>query len=182
MFPSRACSSRKANFDRCHRCKTGSYNCGTAQRLTVPNWDAIRKALRRAFSENTRSVFQMSPAGWVTQPQKGSIKLTGNSATEFPSGIDSPAKAIGGESWSNKNLRCSSAAKDSRGIFESHEPVSVHHIAARLGYSNDGYLQQKFPDLCAAISKRSRRGNRPTLRNCTEHWKMPLAKIHHPLG
>jgi hypothetical protein len=39
----------------------------------------------------------MSPAVWVTQPQKGSIKLTGNSATELPPGIDSPAKAIGGE-------------------------------------------------------------------------------------
>jgi len=38
--------------------------------------------------------------------------------------------------------------------LKSHEPVSVHHIAARLGYSNDGYLQQKFPDLCAAISKK----------------------------
>ena len=38
--------------------------------------------------------------------------------------------------------------------LESHEPVSVHHIAARLGYSNDGYLQKKFPDLCAAISKK----------------------------
>ena len=37
---------------------------------------------------------------------------------------------------------------------KSNEPVSVHHIAARLGYSNDGYLQQKFPDLCAAISKK----------------------------
>jgi AraC-like DNA-binding protein len=36
----------------------------------------------------------------------------------------------------------------------SHEPVSVHHIAARIGYSNDGYLQQKFPELCAAISEK----------------------------
>jgi AraC-like DNA-binding protein len=38
--------------------------------------------------------------------------------------------------------------------LKSHEPVSVHHIAARLGYSNDGYLQQKFPELCAAIGKK----------------------------
>ena len=34
------------------------------------------------------------------------------------------------------------------------DPVSVHHIAARLGYSNDGYIQQKFPELCAAIGRK----------------------------
>jgi AraC-like DNA-binding protein len=38
--------------------------------------------------------------------------------------------------------------------LRSHEPASVHHIAARLGYPNDGYIQQKFPELCAAISRR----------------------------
>ena len=38
--------------------------------------------------------------------------------------------------------------------LKSKEPASVHHIAARLGYSNDGYIQQKFPDLCAAISRK----------------------------
>jgi transcriptional regulator with XRE-family HTH domain len=38
--------------------------------------------------------------------------------------------------------------------LKSHEPVSVHHIAAFIGYSNDGYLMQKFPELCAAISKK----------------------------
>lgn len=36
--------------------------------------------------------------------------------------------------------------------LKSKEPASVHHIAARLGYSNDAYIQQKFPELCAAIS------------------------------
>ena len=30
-------------------------------------------------------------------------------------------------------------------------PISAHHIATSLGYANDGYLQQKFPDLCRAI-------------------------------
>jgi AraC-like DNA-binding protein len=38
--------------------------------------------------------------------------------------------------------------------LESKDPVSVHHIAARLGYSNDGYIQQKFPELCAAIGRK----------------------------
>ncbi len=34
------------------------------------------------------------------------------------------------------------------------EPVSAHHIAARLGYANDGYLQRIFPDLCRAIRRK----------------------------
>lgn len=38
--------------------------------------------------------------------------------------------------------------------LKSKDPVSVHHIAARLGYSNDGYIQQKFPELCAAIGRK----------------------------
>lgn len=33
-------------------------------------------------------------------------------------------------------------------------PVSAHHIAASLGYANDGYLQQKFPDICRAIRRK----------------------------
>ncbi|MFZ0707415.1 MAG: hypothetical protein WAM71_17580 [Candidatus Korobacteraceae bacterium] len=33
-------------------------------------------------------------------------------------------------------------------------PASVHHIAASLGYANDGYLQHKFPDLCRAIRRK----------------------------
>jgi transcriptional regulator with XRE-family HTH domain len=33
-------------------------------------------------------------------------------------------------------------------------PISAHHIAANLGYANDGYLQQKFPDLCRAIRRK----------------------------
>jgi len=38
--------------------------------------------------------------------------------------------------------------------LKSAEPVSVHRIAADLGYANEGYVRQKFPALCAAISKR----------------------------
>ena len=34
------------------------------------------------------------------------------------------------------------------------EPVSAHHIAARVGYANDGYLQRIFPDLCRAIRRK----------------------------
>jgi len=34
------------------------------------------------------------------------------------------------------------------------QPVSAHHIAARLGYANDGYLRRTFPDLCRAIRQK----------------------------
>ena len=34
------------------------------------------------------------------------------------------------------------------------QPVSPHHIAARLGYANEGYLQRRFPDLCRAIRQK----------------------------
>jgi transcriptional regulator with XRE-family HTH domain len=38
--------------------------------------------------------------------------------------------------------------------LKSAEPVSVHRIAADLGYANEGYIRQKFPELCVAIGKR----------------------------
>ena len=44
--------------------------------------------------------------------------------------------------------------------LKSREPTSVHHIAARLGYSNDAYIQQKFPELSAAISRKIAAGRR----------------------
>lgn len=36
----------------------------------------------------------------------------------------------------------------------SNKPTSVHQIAASLGYSNDGYVHQKYPDLCRAIGEK----------------------------
>ena len=33
-------------------------------------------------------------------------------------------------------------------------PASPHQIALNLGYSNDGYIQQKFPELCRAIRQK----------------------------
>ncbi|MFZ0301205.1 MAG: TniQ family protein [Terracidiphilus sp.] len=39
--------------------------------------------------------------------------------------------------------------------LKSINPTSVHQIAADLGYANEGYIRQKFPELCAAISKRA---------------------------
>jgi hypothetical protein len=34
------------------------------------------------------------------------------------------------------------------------QPVSPHHLAARLGYANEGYLQRRFPGLCRAIRQK----------------------------
>ena len=33
-------------------------------------------------------------------------------------------------------------------------PVSPYYVAARLGYANEGYLRQRFPDLCRAIGQK----------------------------
>jgi len=38
--------------------------------------------------------------------------------------------------------------------IESNAPTSPHLIALNLGYSNDGYIQQKFPELCRAIRQK----------------------------
>ena len=38
--------------------------------------------------------------------------------------------------------------------LESNRPTSVHQIAASLGYSNDGYVRQKYPELSRAISEK----------------------------
>ncbi|MHB8413218.1 MAG: hypothetical protein ACYDDI_14900 [Candidatus Acidiferrales bacterium] len=34
------------------------------------------------------------------------------------------------------------------------ESLSVHHLAARLGYVNDAYIRLRFPDLCRAIGRK----------------------------
>jgi hypothetical protein len=44
------------------------------------------------------------------------------------------------------------------GIYEMKYDAAVleffDHLAARLGYANEGYLQMKFPDLCRAIRQK----------------------------
>ncbi len=59
-------------------------------------------------------------------------------------------------------------------------PVSAHHMAANLGYANDGYLQRTFPDLCRGIGQKIavQRGERlacmeKTLRNALEDDPVP---------
>jgi AraC-like DNA-binding protein len=38
--------------------------------------------------------------------------------------------------------------------LKSDRPTSAHQIAASLGYSNDGYVRQKYPELCRTISEK----------------------------
>ena len=38
--------------------------------------------------------------------------------------------------------------------LQSNTPTSVHQVAASLGYSNDGYVHQKYPELCRAIGEK----------------------------
>jgi len=50
--------------------------------------------------------------------------------------------------------------------LQSNRPTSVHQVAASLGYSNDGYVHQKYPELCRAI------GEKIALAKLTEPDKM----------
>jgi hypothetical protein len=38
--------------------------------------------------------------------------------------------------------------------LKSNRPASVHQISASLGYSNDGYVHQRYPELCRAIGEK----------------------------
>jgi AraC-like DNA-binding protein len=116
---------------------------------------AIRKALQRAFSEDTPiSLSDVARSlGYTTTERlyQADRKLCHRIAARY--------RQSGKSHWWRKPgatricdvPRLNEILEES---LKSHEPISVHHIAARLGYSNDGYLQQKFPDLCAAISKK----------------------------
>jgi AraC-like DNA-binding protein len=117
--------------------------------------DAIRKALRRAFREDTPiSLSDVARRlGYTTTERlyQADRKLCHRIAARY--------RQSGKSHWWRKPgaTRICDVPRLQEILEESlgtDEPVSVHHIAARLGYSNDGYLQQKFPDLCAAISKK----------------------------
>jgi AraC-like DNA-binding protein len=61
-------------------------------------------------------------------------------------------------SWRKKGAKPKCEPADLQRMLEQSlaldEPVSAHHIAARVGYANDGYLQRRFPDLCRAIRQK----------------------------
>lgn len=117
--------------------------------------DAIRNALRRAFREDTPiSLSDVARGlGYTTTERlyQADRKLCHRIAARY--------RQSGKSHWWRKHgaTRICDVPRLQEILEESlasHEPVSVHHIAARIGYSNDGYLQQKFPELCAAISKK----------------------------
>src|SRR5271166_5223849 len=98
MFPSRACSSAKGQLRSISPLQNRQLQLRDSAASHRPELGTrFAKHCGGHSAKIPRSVFQMSPADWVTQLQNGYIKLTGNSATEFPPGIASPAKAIGGE-------------------------------------------------------------------------------------
>ena len=117
--------------------------------------DAICKALRRAFSEDTPiSLSDVARRlGYTTTERlyQADRKLCHRISARY--------RQSGKSHWWRKPgatricdvPRLQEILEES---LETDEPVSVHHIAARLGYSNDGYLQNKFPELCAAISRK----------------------------
>jgi hypothetical protein len=74
--------------------------------------------------------------------------------------------------------------------LKSTEPTSVYHIAASLGYSNGGYILQKFPELCGAIREKIARAKqarpermRGVLKDALREQPAPiLADLGHRLG
>jgi AraC-like DNA-binding protein len=60
--------------------------------------------------------------------------------------------------WRKKGGKIICAQADLQKMLEESlaldEPVSAHHIAAQVGYANDGYLQRTFPELCRAIRRK----------------------------
>ncbi len=55
--------------------------------------------------------------------------------------------------------------------LRSNEPTSVHRIAANLGYSNDGYVRQKYPEPCREIGDKialAKQSDSPTIRRTLE--------------
>ncbi|MBZ5561479.1 MAG: TniQ family protein [Acidobacteriia bacterium] len=69
-----------------------------------------------------------------------------------------------------------------RSLAQEHS-VSVHHIAASLGYTNEGYIQRKFPGLCRAIREKCRIQKKARIANMQMALKKalyedPLPTLH----
>lgn len=60
--------------------------------------------------------------------------------------------------------------------FNSTEPVSVHHIAASLGLPNDRYIQQGFPELYTAITKKIAQAKQDCLERMRRVLRNALAE------
>jgi hypothetical protein len=60
------------------------------------------------------------------------------------------------------------------------EPRSLDHIAVDLGYSNDGYIEQKFPDLCRAVRKKRAKARLKRERTLSRVLKDALVEVPPP--
>ena len=164
MFPLRACSSAKGQLRSMSPLQNRQLQLRDSAASHRPELGTqIRKALRRAFREDTPiSLSDVARRlGYTTTERlyQADRKLCHRIAARY--------RQSGKSHWWRKPgaTRICDVPRLQEILEESlasHEPVSVHHIAARIGYSNDGYLQQKFPELCAAISKKvAERTTRP---------------------
>jgi transcriptional regulator with XRE-family HTH domain len=66
-----------------------------------------------------------------------------------------------------------------RSLAQEHA-VTVHHTAASLGYANEGYLEQKFPELCHAIREKCRTRKRARIASMEMVLKNALCEESPP--
>ncbi|MCL4394918.1 MAG: hypothetical protein M1482_08985, partial [Chloroflexi bacterium] len=121
----------------------------------------IRKALRAALDEAVpRSVSDVARSLGYTNTERlyqASRKLCHKIAVRYRQSGRShwwrrPGATRICDSWRLKEILEQS--------LKSNRPTSVHQIAASLGYSNDGYVRQKYPELCRGISEKIARERR----------------------
>jgi hypothetical protein len=114
----------------------------------------VRQALEKALLDPCRSVLRGCAKAGLQKTPKGFIKPTGPLPQDRCSISAVGSQSLVEEAWSGQDLRSRSNEGNPGTVPQIDEPLSVHQIAADLGYANDGYIRQKFPALCAAISKR----------------------------
>ena len=51
-------------------------------------------------------------------------------------------------------------------LLKSNRSISSHHVAASLGYSNDGCVRQRYPELCRAIGEKIALAKQPNPTTC----------------
>ena len=130
-------------------------NARTGDRGVSPSRHAreIRKALRAALDEAVpRSLSDVARSLGYTGTDRlyqASRKLCHKIAARYRQSGRShwwrkPGATRICDTWRLKEILQKSLNSD--------RPTSVHQIAVSLGYSNEGYVRQKYPELCRAIS------------------------------
>jgi hypothetical protein len=62
-----------------------------------------------------------------------------------------------------------------RSLAEEH-PRSLYALAVSLGYTNEGYIQRKFPELCSAIREKIRSEKKTRISNMQETLRVALTE------